>query len=62
MILFHRFLIGTAILFCAGFAWWSLEASRTSGSLLLKFSLEAARNTALALSGVSMVSFNSPVF
>ena len=32
MILFHRFLIGTAILFCAGFAAWSLNAARSSGS------------------------------
>ena len=33
MIIFHRFLIGTAILFCAGFAWWSLAAYRSSGSV-----------------------------
>ena len=32
MIIFHRFLIGTAILFCAGFAWWSQAAYRESGS------------------------------
>ena len=32
MIIFHRFLIGTAILFCAGFAWWSLAAYRVSGN------------------------------
>ncbi len=31
MIYFHRFLIGTAILFCAGFSWWSFEASRATG-------------------------------
>ena len=32
MIIFHRFLIGTAILFCAGFAVWVFLDSRTSGS------------------------------
>jgi hypothetical protein len=32
MIIFHRFLIGTAILFCAGFAWWSQAAYRGSGN------------------------------
>lgn len=32
MIIFHRFLIGTAIIFCAGFAWWSQAAYRASGS------------------------------
>ena len=32
MIIFHRFLIGTAIIFCAGFAWWSYAAYRASGS------------------------------
>ena len=31
MIIFHRFLIGTAIIFCAGFAWWSQSAYRASG-------------------------------
>lgn len=36
MIFFHRFLIGTAILFCAGFSWWSFEASRASGAWSLK--------------------------
>lgn len=35
MILFHRFLIGTAILFCAGFAWWAVDASRAGGSTAL---------------------------
>ena len=34
MIIFHRFLIGTAIVFCAGFAWWSQAAYRASGSTL----------------------------
>ena len=34
MIIFHRFLIGTAIIFCAGFAWWSQAAYRASGSAL----------------------------
>jgi hypothetical protein len=32
MIIFHRFLISTAILFCAGFSYWSASAYRTSGS------------------------------
>lgn len=32
MIIFHRFLIGTAILFCAGFAVWVFTTSRDSGS------------------------------
>jgi len=32
MIMFHRFLIGTAILFCAAFSWWSYEAYRGSAS------------------------------
>lgn len=32
MIIFHRFLIGTAILFCAGFAVWAFLNSRSSGS------------------------------
>lgn len=36
MIYFHRFLIGTAILFCAVFSWWSFEASRASGAWNLK--------------------------
>jgi hypothetical protein len=31
MIPFHRFLIGTAILFCLGFAAWAAEAYRVSG-------------------------------
>lgn len=30
MIYFHRFLIGTAIVFCAVFSWWSFVASRAS--------------------------------
>jgi len=32
MIIFHRFLIGTAIVFCAGFAVWTFLNSRSSGS------------------------------
>lgn len=32
MIMFHRFLIGTAILFCGSFAWWSFNAYRGSAS------------------------------
>jgi hypothetical protein len=32
MIPFHRFLIGTAILFCGGFAAWSLAAFRDGGA------------------------------
>ena len=35
MIGFHRFLIGTAILFCALFAAWSLNVFRQGGSALL---------------------------
>jgi hypothetical protein len=35
MIAFHRFLIGTAIVFCAGFAAWALLAFRSSGGALL---------------------------
>ena len=31
MIIFHRFLIGTAILFCLGFAAWTLSAYRSAG-------------------------------
>lgn len=34
MIAFHRFLIGTAILFCAGFSVWALLAFRTSGGAI----------------------------
>ena len=34
MIAFHRFLIGTAIIFCAGFAIWAIVAYRTDGSAL----------------------------
>ena len=32
MIPFHRFLIATAILFCAGFACWAFVAYRGSGA------------------------------
>jgi ABC-type Fe3+-siderophore transport system permease subunit len=32
MIPFHRFLIGTAILFCLGFAAWEVVAYRTDGA------------------------------
>ena len=32
MILFHRFLIGTAICFCLGFAAWAFAAYRTTAS------------------------------
>lgn len=32
MIPFHRFLIGTAICFCLGFAWWALAAYRSTAS------------------------------
>lgn len=31
MIIFHRFLIGTAILFCAFFACWAFVAFREAG-------------------------------
>lgn len=37
MILFHRFLIGTAILFSAGFAVWSFVAFQQRGGVLLLF-------------------------
>jgi hypothetical protein len=47
MIPFHRFLIGTAIAFCAGFAIWAIrESSSTSNTSLLvlgvSFALAAA--------------------
>ena len=32
MIPFHRFLIGTAICFCLGFAWWAFDAYRSTAS------------------------------
>jgi hypothetical protein len=32
MILFHRFLIGTAICFCLGFAAWAFAAYRATAS------------------------------
>jgi hypothetical protein len=32
MIIFHRFLISTAILFCARFSYWTASAYRTSGN------------------------------
>jgi hypothetical protein len=34
MIPFHRFLIGTAILFCLGFAAWAGAAYKTTGGTL----------------------------
>ncbi len=34
MIPFHRFLIGTAILFCLGFAAWAFAAYRATGGML----------------------------
>ncbi|NNG15096.1 MAG: hypothetical protein HKM89_01360 [Gemmatimonadales bacterium] len=34
MIIFHRFLIGTAILFAAGFAVWSFGTYRSTGQLV----------------------------
>lgn len=34
MIAFHRFLIGTAILFCAGFSVWALAAFRVNGGAM----------------------------
>jgi hypothetical protein len=47
MIIFHRFLIGTAILFCAGFAAWALNAFRSTGgttqlALGVSFAIAAA--------------------
>ena len=35
MIIFHRFLIFTAICFCALLSWWSVSAYRTGGSTTL---------------------------
>ncbi len=34
MIAFHRFLIGTAIAFCAGFSVWSFVSYRAEGSVV----------------------------
>ncbi len=34
MIGFHRFLIGTAILFCAGFSLWAFLAYRADGGAI----------------------------
>ena len=34
MIAFHRFLIGTAILFCAGFSIWALLVFRAGGGTM----------------------------
>ena len=34
MIAFHRFLIGTAIVFCAGFALWTQRLYQAEGGLL----------------------------
>ena len=34
MIIFHRVLIGTAILFAAGYAVWSFSAYRSTGHLV----------------------------
>ena len=50
MIAFHRFLIGTAILFCAVFAVWSIVAFRSDGGVLplvlgLVFAVAAAALT-----------------
>ena len=50
MIIFHRFLIGTAIVFCAGFARWSLMAYRTSGEALQLSMAIAFAVAAIALS------------
>lgn len=47
MIAFHRFLIGTAICFCLGFAAWALAAYRSSGS-----TRELAFAVAFACAGV----------
>lgn len=34
MISFHRFLIGTAIVFCAGFSLWAFLAYRADGGIV----------------------------
>ena len=33
MILFHRFLIGVAVLFTGGTGWWMIQDSRNGGSV-----------------------------
>ena len=42
MIIFHRFLIGTAIVFCLGFAAWMLLSSRDGGLLPVVLSISFA--------------------
>ena len=36
MIVFHRVLIGTAILFCAGFTLWTHQGYQTTGQTVLR--------------------------
>ena len=36
MIPFHRFLIGTAIVFCGGFALWAHQVYQTSGGTVFR--------------------------
>lgn len=50
MILFHRFLIGTAILFCAGFTVWTLRAYRVTGD-----TLELVLGVAFALATLALI-------
>jgi hypothetical protein len=50
MIIFHRFLIGTAILFCAGFTVWALRAFRVTGD-----SLQLLLGVAFGLATVALV-------
>jgi hypothetical protein len=49
MIPFHRLLIGTAILFCVGFAWWAFAAYRTTGG-----SLQLVLGIVFAVAGVAL--------
>jgi hypothetical protein len=50
MIIFHRFLIGTAILFCGGFAAWTLRSFRTTGD-----SLQLVLGLAFALATIALI-------
>jgi hypothetical protein len=50
MIIFHRFLIGTAILFCAGFTVWTLRAYRSTGD-----SLQLLLGLAFALATLALI-------
>ncbi|MFN2564882.1 MAG: hypothetical protein ABR499_07735 [Gemmatimonadaceae bacterium] len=49
MIPFHRFLIATAILFCAGFALWAFAAYRATGG-----TLQLTLGIVFAIAGVAL--------